>query len=276
MNRYESDEIKLFQNDNEEEKVHEIIEDLEYCTKAQLTMNIRGNVICKVAHIRLIAPRQVAIASIHILPNSISQTAVLMDMIAVDKQTDRLINSLIPNNFYKICKIKPYKDPYYFHKTTLAFDQLSTIQILDLPTKIINRFNINWLERKAEITSNYQKRNIHEAIIAGFVHRIPYRKNSQLHIMTIRNKTRQIIDVNLWHNQLPQIFASIKLNDIIILPKVNHAKIWNGRNSLNNNGPIYKENNLWCPDQNIDLSNVILIDLSSNFKNAKCIFFFCQ
>ena len=258
---------------NEPKKTNEVINNIEYGTKAQLRMNERGDIICKVVGIRLIDDRRFVIVHIHILSDPTSKTAILMDMIARKEECDRLMNLLVVNKFYKIFKIKPYIDHYYYDTMTFAFDKLSYVQILHLSMKIMNRFNINWLKHKREITTNYEMRNLHQVTIAGFVHSFPVKQNSRLFIMRIRNKNKQTINVNLWVRKLPEIFANLKLNDIIILPKVNHSKIWNGVVSINNNGPIYKENNLWVHNENNNNSNLEIINLSAKINEAKCIFF---
>ena len=252
--------------------MHEEVHDIENCTKAQLFPNKRCDIVCKIVYKKKLARIKLAVINIHILPNSTSTASVLMDIIAKKNQVDKLINSLSIDKFYKICNIKPYIDRFDF-TLKICFDEKSKIQSFNVPTKFISRFNINWLLHKPQINEDYEKKRHYQFAVAGYVHSIPCKKLPCLHIMKIRNRNKQIITVNLWDKHLPDIVTKIQLNDIIILPKVRNNRAFRGRQSLNNNGPIYKENRLWPRTENKNESDLQIIDFSNCIKQAKSIYF---
>ena len=246
---------------------------IENCTKAQLAINKTSNIICKVILVKKIEKQQLTIAYIHILPNSTSRSAILMYITARQNEADRLIESLPINTFYKIYDITTYFDQYHFGIMTISFDKKSRVRMLELSPKLSNRFHINWLLQKGQITDDYEKQNIYQFVVAGFIHKLPLKKALNLHVITIKNKMKQTIDVNLWGQRHLNFLKNIKLNDIIILPKVSHAKVFYGYKALNNNGPIYIENKLWSQNETKNDSDLEIIDLSNSIKAAKSIFF---
>ena len=266
--------ILSFDESDELELMHEEVHDIENNTKAQLSPNKRCDIVCKVIYKKKLKRTKFGVVNIHILPNSTSTTSVLMDIIAKKNQVDRLINSLSVDKFYKIRNIKPYFDRLDFATVKICFDEQSRIQTFNVPTKFINRFNINWLLHKPQINDDYEEKRNYEFAVAGYVYSIPLKKLCCLHVMKIRNRNNQIITVNLWGKHLPNIVTKLKLNDIIILPKVTNNRPWTGRQCLNNNGPIYRENKLWPPINDKNESDLQIIDFSHCIKQAKSIYLF--
>lgn len=262
----QKEEIKT----SDKAEMDEELDEVEKYTKQQLKIKKRGNIICKVVYINTIKRANLTIVTIHLLPHSKSKTATLMDIIAKKEAGQKLLKCLTLNTYYKLIKIKPYIDQT-FATMNIYFDEHSLVEIMHLSPDLKKRFEINWINERRQITTNYQNERINQVPIAGYVHRIPTPIHNNLHTMTIRNQMKQIIEINFWGGQLPKVLENIQENDIIILPKVNHAKSWQGRAAINNNGPIYKENNLWPRDEPENETNKSILNLSTyKFNEAKC------
>ena len=269
---------RTFQNatqymQNQKNKTQQLIKEIDIYTKATLKTNQNSTIIGRIKFINAIQNKKIIVLNIHVLPNSKSQNGILMDIIIKASEEKRVAPYLKLDKFFKFERIFPYLNQQ-FGKMAIHFGETSLIQLLpDLPEQIAKRFDIDWSKQRRGITTNYKNASIINCIIAGYVHIMPKKKKPNLYTFTIRNPEKETIEVNLWGDSqaLKNTISKLKLHDIVVLPKVSSAKAFRGRKSLNNNGPIYIQNNFW-QRQEIDTDDEQITDLTTApFKTAKCI-----